>query len=132
MESCCAFAAEEKDLIVGDLVSQTHVRRHPIGLVDLGSGNLLPYIPRNVINFDGVHYSLLIDSSSKCKDVVVLKNSERSARSWNSHICNQFPVILLCVVYLAVSVDLIAHKCSNYIDKVLNRANRMICVWVVH
>ena len=75
MESECTFASEEQDLVVSDLMSKAHVAWHPVGLVDLRGGDFLPDIARDVINFYCVYNSLLIDSSTECEDVIVLKDS---------------------------------------------------------
>ena len=132
MESKCAFASKEQYLIVSDLMSKAHVARHPVGLVDLRSCNFLPDIARYVINFYCVNNSLLIDSSTECEDVIVLKDTKGSSSARHTHISNEFPLILLRIVHFTVSVDLISNKCANHVDEVLDRANRMIGVWIVH
>lgn len=76
MEGCRTLAAKQKDFVIRDLVGKTHVGRHPVGLVDLGSANLLPHVPRDVINFDRVDNALLIYSSTESENVVVLKHCE--------------------------------------------------------
>ena len=73
MEGCRTLTSKQKDFVIRDLVGKTHVRRHPVGLVDLGSANLLPHVPRDVINFYRINNALLIYSSTKSEDVVVLK-----------------------------------------------------------
>ena len=132
VESCGALATEQKNLVVSDLVRQSHVRRHPVGLGNLGPADLLPDISRNVVNFDRIDNALLVDPATKCKDVVVLEDAERRASTWDAHVGDELPLVLLGVIDLAVAVHLIAHERSNHIDEVLDGANRMICVWVVH
>ena len=45
LESDRALSSKQNDLIVRNLVSQTHVGWHPIRFVDLQVLNLLPHIP---------------------------------------------------------------------------------------
>ena len=132
VESRRAFATKEDDLVVGDLMSKAHVGGHPVRLVDFSATNFLPHISGDVINFDCVHDALLVDSSSEGEDVVVLKDAKGGSCAWNSHISDQLPLILLGIVNLTVAVHLVAHKGANDIDEVLNGANRMIRVRIVH
>ena len=127
-----ALATEEDDLVVSDLVRKAHVRGHPVGLVAFGSANFLPHISGDVVNFDCVNDALLVDSSSEGEDVVVLKDAKGGSSTRNSHIGDELPLILLGIVNLTVAVHLVADKGANDIDKVLNGANRMIRVGIVH
>ncbi len=127
-----AFATKKKDLVVSDLVSQPHVGGHPLGLVDLGGRDFLPNIARNVINFNSIHDSLLIDSSPESKDVVVLEDAERGASARHAHISDQFPLVFLGVVNFAVAVHLVAHEGADHVDEVLDGADGVVGVRVVH
>ena len=128
MESHCALPTKKNDLIVSDLVRKPHVRRHPVGLVHLWAGDLLPQVPRNVVDLDGVNDPLLVDSASESEDVVVLESAERHASSWHSHLGDDLPLVLLGVVDLAVAIDLVSHKGPNDVDEVLDGADRVVCV----
>ena len=113
-------------------MSEAHVTRHPVGLVDFRGSNFLPDIARDVINFYCVNNSFLIDSSTECKDVIVLKDTKGSSSARDTHIGDEFPLIFLRIIHFTVSIDLIAHKCANHVDEVLDSANRMIGVRIVH
>ena len=128
MEGECTFTSEEQDLVVSDLMGKAHVARHPVGLVDLRGCDFLPDIARDVINFYCVNNSLLIHSSTKCEDVIVLKDTQGSSSARDTHIGNEFPLILLRIVHFTVSVDLVADKRANDVNEVLNGANNRINV----
>ena len=66
------------------------------------------------------------------EDVVVLESAERCSSSRDLHLCNHLPLVFLSVIHLTVSIDCVAHKGTHNIDEVLDCANRMICMWVVH
>lgn len=70
------LSTEEKDLVVSDLVSQAHIGRHPIRLVNLWRRNFLPDIARDVIALDGIHDSFLVNPASESEDIVVLKDAK--------------------------------------------------------
>lgn len=132
VESDGTLATEQQDLVVCDLVSQAHVGGHPVRLVDLRSTDLLPNVSRNVIYLDCINNTLLIYSAPKGKDVVVLEDTKGGSSTRHSHISDELPFILLGIVNFTVSVDLVSNKSSNDIDEVLNGADRMICMRVVH
>ena len=123
MESHCTLASKQDDLIVCDLVSKAHIRWNPLRLVHLGRSDLLPRIPRDIIHFYRVDDLLLIDTTSECKDVVVLEGTERGARPWNLHLCNNLPLIFLRIVHLTIPIDSVAYKSTHDIDEVLNCAD---------
>ena len=79
VERCGALASEKKNLVVGDLMGEAHVRWNPTRLVDLGSANLLPDVARDVIDFDRVDDALLVDTPAKRKNVVIFEDAEGSA-----------------------------------------------------
>ncbi len=120
MESGRALATEEKDLIVSDLVSETHVGGHPLRFVDLWCINLLPDITRNVVTFNSIDNTLLINPSSKGEDIVVLEDTKTGACARHAHISDQLPLVFLSVIDFAVTIDLVAHKCANHINEVLD------------
>lgn len=82
------FSTEDHDLLVGDLVGQAHVGGNPGGLVDAWvAGNLLPNITLDIVDFDRVNDTFLVDSSSESKHIVVLEGTETNARTWHAHLC---------------------------------------------
>jgi len=123
VESDGTLTTEQQDLVIGDLMSQTHVRGHPVRFVDLRSTDLLPNVSRNVIHLDCINNTLLIYSAPKGKDVVVLENTKGGSGTRHSHVSDELPLILLGVVNFTVSVDLVSNECSNDIDEVLNSAD---------
>ena len=132
MEGGGALSAEEQNLVVGDLVSQSHVGRHPMRLVHFWCRDFLPHVARDVVTLDGIHDSLLIHPAAESEDVIVLKDAKGSSSARNAHVSDELPLVLLRVVHFAVAVDLVAHEGSNDVDEVLNCANRVIGVRVVH
>ena len=112
LESDCALSFKQNDLIVRNFISQTHVGWHAIPFVDLQVLNLLPHIPRDVVNFNRVKNPLLVDTASKGEDVVVLKGTKRHSSSWYTHIINLLPLVLLSVIHLAAAVNLVVDKSS--------------------
>ena len=132
LESDRALSSKQNDLVVRYLVSQTHVGRNPLGLVDLRVVNLLPHIAGYVVDFDGVNNTLLINASTKRKDVVVLERAQRHARPWDTHFVNLLPLVFLRIVYFAPPIDLVVHKSSHHVNEALNRAHRVVRVRVVH
>jgi len=68
------LTSKDDDLVVRDLVGQTHVAGDPLALVEAGSAlNLLPDVLRDVVALYGVYDILLVDSSSERENVVVLE-----------------------------------------------------------
>ena len=132
MEGGGTLPTEQQDLIIGDLVSEAHVAGNPARLVDLRGGNLLPDVARNVVNFNSINDSLLIDAPAESEDVVVLEDAEGGSGAGHTHISNELPFVLLRVVHLAVPIDLVAHECANDINEVLNCADRVVGMWVIH
>ena len=132
MESHCTLATEQYDLIVSDLMSQAHVGRNPLRLVNFWSSNFFPGIPRDIVDFNSVHNLLLVNPPTKSENVVVLESAERSSSSRNLHLCNDFPLILLGVIHLTVSVNSVSHESTHNIYEVLYGADRMISVGIVH
>ena len=76
LESDRALPAEQNDFVVCDLIGQTHIRWHPFRLIYLRILDFLPNISRNVIHFNCVDNSLLVDSASERKDVIVLEGTK--------------------------------------------------------
>lgn len=73
------LASENEDLVVGDLVGQTHVPWNPLGLVQSRRGALvylLPHVLGDVVALDRVDYVLLVNPAPKCKYEVVLEGAE--------------------------------------------------------
>ena len=132
VESEGALASKEQDLVVGDLVGQAHVGGHPARLVNLGCADLLPHVARDVVHFYRVHDSFLVNSSAKGENVVVFEDSEGSASARHAHISNELPLVLDGVIDLAVAVHLVAHERTNHVDEVLNRADGVVSVRIVH
>lgn len=132
MEGCSAFATEQNDFVVSNLVRQAHVGGHPLRLVHLGCADLLPHVARDVVALNGVNDPLLVNSATESEDVVVFEDTQRSAGARHAHISDQLPFVLLRVVYFAVAVDLVAYEGADDVDEVLDGAYRMICVRVVH
>lgn len=132
VEGSCALSTEQQNLVIGDLVGEAHVAGHPARLVDLGRSYFLPDVARDVVDLDGVHNPFLVDTTSECKDVVVLEDTEGGSGAGHTHISNKLPFVLLGVVYLTVAINLIANERANDIDKVLDCADRVVCVRVVH
>ena len=113
-------------------MGQSHVGWYPFGLVNLGSLDLLPSIPRDIIHLNSINNLLLIDSSSKSKDVVVLESAERSASTRHFHFSDHLPFVFLRVIHLALSIDSVAYESSHHIDEVFDGANGVISMGVVH
>ena len=77
------LASENHYFVVSDLISKTHVTRNPVRFVNsstsnrvLTSNNFLPHIFRDIIAFNCVNNILLINSTSKCKNEVVLERTQ--------------------------------------------------------
>ena len=92
----------------------------------------MPHISRYVIHLNSVHNSLLIHAPTKCEDIVVFEHAQRGTGSRNSHISNELPFVLLSVVNFTITVDLVAHKGSDDVDEVLDCADGVVSVRVVH
>lgn len=78
--SDCTFTTKNHDFIVRNLVCKTHVTRDPVRLINgqicrisTCGYNLLPHILGDVIALNGVNNVFLINSTSKCKNEVVLE-----------------------------------------------------------
>lgn len=103
-----------------------------VARVGPSSHDFLPDIFGDVITLDGVHDVLLIDSTSKCEDEVVLERAEGNTRSRNSQAVDLLPLILLDVVDLAEPVDLAVDEGADNVDVALDGAEGVIGVWVNH
>ena len=103
-----------------------------MGFVNFRRSNFLPNVARNVVTLDGVNNSLLVNSTSESEDIIVLKDAKRGSSTRDTHIRYELPLIFLGVVHFAVAVDLIAYKCADDVNKVLDGANGMIGVGIVH
>ena len=77
------LTAKNDDFIFSNLISQTHVTWNPCRFVTqwpgglrTDSSNFLPDILRNIVALNGVYDSLLVNSTSEGKDVVVFEGAE--------------------------------------------------------
>lgn len=73
LESDRALSSKQNDLVVSNLVSESHIRWNPLALVDLRVVNLLPHIAGYVVNLNGVDNPFLINAPTERKNVVVLE-----------------------------------------------------------
>lgn len=74
LEQYRRLSSKDHDFLVRDLVGQSHVRGHPTSLVDARApAYLLPNVPLDVVDFDRIYYSLLINPTAKCEHVLVLE-----------------------------------------------------------
>lgn len=132
MESHGTLPTEQDDLIVRNLVGQTHVGGHPLSLVHLGSLDLLPSIPRDVIHLHSVHYLLLVYPSTKSKNVVVFESAKGCTGTGHFHLSDHLPLILLGIIHFTVAIDCVAYEGPHNIDEVLDCADGVIGMRVVH
>ncbi len=65
LERKSALSSEYHDLLISDLISIRHVSGDPLSLIAATSRNFLPRVLFNIIYFNGIDNSLLINSSSK-------------------------------------------------------------------
>jgi hypothetical protein len=75
LESHSALASEYQNLVLRNLVSKAHVSWHPLGLIHNRSRDFLPDVSRNIIAFNCVNNSLLIDPASKRENEIVLERT---------------------------------------------------------
>ena len=108
-----ALATEYHDLLLSYLMRQPHVGGHPVALVNHRSLNLLPDIAFNIVTLNGVNNTLLVNSASESKHIVVLKGTERNTGSGYSHLSQDFPLILLTIVLLTVAEHLVVDEGSD-------------------
>jgi len=123
LESDCTLTSKYHYLIVIDLMSKTHVAWNPLGLVSEWGLDFLPHISLDVIDFNGVQDSLLVNSATKGKEILVFEGAESYARPWNLEVCDLLPFILLGIVSLAVSVHLVVNKCTYYVNEAFDSTN---------
>jgi hypothetical protein len=132
LEHYCALSTENHDFFLSDLMSETHIGRHPIALVYHRGLDLLPNIAFDIVALDSVYNAFLVNSSSEGKHVVVLEGTERNTSSWNAHFCEDLPFVLLTVILLTVAENLVVNKGTNYIEEALDGTDRVISVRIVH
>ena len=75
LRSQSTFTSKNHNLIVSNLVSQTHIPLNPRGFINLRSRNFLPNIFWDIIALNSVYNSLLVNSASKCKDEVIFEST---------------------------------------------------------
>jgi len=74
LEKYRRLSSKDHDLLVSDLMCQSHVRGYPAGLIDTrATGYLLPHVPLDVVDFDRVYNPLLIYPPAKRKHVLILE-----------------------------------------------------------
>lgn len=127
-----ALSAEYEDLVVGNLVSETHVARNPVRFVTVGSLNFLPHVLRDIVALDSVDDLFLVNSSSKGKYEVVLEAAESDTRSCHSQAVDLLPLVFSNVVNLAVAVNKAVDECSDDVDEAFERAKRVVRVRINH
>lgn len=132
LECQCWFTSEDQNLVISNLVSKAHIGRHPFSFINKWCWNFLPNISWNIIALNSIYYLLLIHSTSKSENVVVFKWTKTHTCPWNSHWINFFPLVLLSIVLFTVSIYNIVYKCTYYIDKSINTANRVVSMCFIH
>lgn len=65
LERKSTLSSEYHDLLICDLIGIRHVSWDPLSLIAAPSRNFLPRVLFNIIYFNGIDNSLLIDSSSE-------------------------------------------------------------------
>jgi hypothetical protein len=65
LEGQSALSSEDHDFLVSDLVGVAHVGWDPLSFVDVARLNLLPGIFLDVINFDSIDNTLLVNSATE-------------------------------------------------------------------
>lgn len=73
------LASEDHDLLLSDLVGETHVGGHPQTLVLGRQLQLLPHVPLDVIDFDCVYNHLLVYSATDGKEILVFEGAQGHA-----------------------------------------------------
>lgn len=126
------FTSEDDYLIISDLIRQTHVSRNPSCLINGWSSNFLPNVFGNIVAFDCVYDIFLIDSSSKCEDVVVFEWTQGNTRSCYSKTINLPPLIFLDIIDFAEWVNLAIDESSNDVDEPFDSTKRMISMREYH
>jgi len=114
------LSSEDDDFIISDLIRKTHVSRDPSSLVQGWTLNFLPHILRDIVAFNSVNDVLLINPSSKSKNVVILERGESNSRSGYAETINLLPLVFLDVIDLTKAIDLTVDKGSNHINEALN------------
>ena len=76
LERKSTLSSEYHDLLICDLISIRHVSRDPLRLIATASRNFLPRVLFNIIDYIGFDNSLLIDSSSKREEVLILEATQ--------------------------------------------------------
>ena len=70
----------------------------------------------------------MVNSPTERENVIVLKSAERDTCSWHTHFSDDLPFVLLGVIDFAVTIHLVSNESANHIDKVLDCADRMVCM----
>ncbi len=81
LKSQGTLTTEHHDLLIGNLVSHTHIGGDPFLLVN--SWQLSPYVSLDVVTLNGVHDSLLVYSPSKGENVLILECTQSHSRPWH-------------------------------------------------
>ena len=126
------LTAKNQDLVVGHLISKTHIARNPIRLVAEWSGDLLPDVLGDVVALDRVHNLALVDSTAKSKDEVVFEAGQGHAASRNPEAVDLRPLVLPNVVNFTRAKDLAVHEAADNVDEAFKTANRVVSVRVNH
>lgn len=132
LESQSTFTSKDHDLLVCDLVSQTHIGWNPFGLVTQGWRNFLPRVSLNVVYFNYINDSLLINSTSKCKEILILETAEGNTRPRDIQRSNQLPFVFLAVVSFRVAVNSVVNEWPNNVDEWLNGTKWVISMRIEH
>lgn len=132
LERKSALASKNQYFMISYLVSQTHIPRDPVRLVNLRGFYFLPDVFWNIIAFDGVYDVLLIDSASECEDIFVHKSWQSYSRPCDSQRINLFPLIFLYIVNFTNSIHQAVEKCGDYINEPFNGTQTMISMGVKH
>ena len=92
----------------------------------------MPNVSFDIVDLDSIYDSFLVDSASKRKHVVVLEGAEADTCAWDAHLCEDFPLVLLGIVLLAVAVYLVVDESADDVEETLDGTNAMICMRIVH
>lgn len=88
----------------------------------------MPNVLRDVIALNCVNDVLLVDPSSKGKNVIIFERAESYTGPSNTKAINLLPLILLNIIDLAEAVNLAVDESADDINKALNGAKRVVSV----
>lgn len=105
------------DLLICDLIGDTHISRDPLRLVNLLRRNLLPHISLDVIHLNSVYNPFLINSTPKRKDILIFERTQSNPRPGYIHRSYILPLIFQSVISLTRPINLVIEESTYNIDE---------------